>query len=52
MPLTNVTKVQNWGHHHPPGIGVQFTAVENDLENKLFTLLKSDKIKDSDRQVN
>ena len=47
-----VTKVQNWGYHHPPGIGVQFRNIESDFENDLFPLLKSDKNKDRDRQVN
>jgi hypothetical protein len=47
-----VARLQNWGHHRPPGIGVQFKSVENNLESHLFALLKSDKTKDRDRQVN
>lgn len=47
-----VAKVQSWGYHHPPGIGVQFERVESDFESNLFTFLKSDKTKDRDRQVN
>ena len=46
-----VARVQNWGYHRPPGIGVQFRNIENNFESNLFTILKSDKTKDRDRMV-
>jgi hypothetical protein len=46
-----VSRIQGWGQHLPPGIGVMFRQVGQELENNLFALLKSDKDKDHDRLV-
>jgi hypothetical protein len=44
-----VARIQGWGQHRPPGIGVKFVQMVEELEGNLFALLRSDKIKDRDR---
>lgn len=46
-----VSRIQRWGGRTPPGIGVRFKNMSQQLEIFLFTLLKSDKDKDRDRIV-
>lgn len=46
-----VARIQEWGHHRPPGIGVAFRRMGEDLESKLVPLLRIDKTKDHDRLV-
>jgi len=46
-----VARIQEWGYHRPPGIGVAFGQMGEELESKLFHLLRSDKTKDRDRLV-
>jgi len=46
-----VARVQDWGGNSPPGIGVKFMQMDQELELKLFTLLKSAKGNDRDRVV-
>jgi len=46
-----VARIQGWGQHRPPGIGVKFGQMVEELEGNLFALLRSDKIKDRDRLV-
>lgn len=46
-----VARVQGWGQHRPPGIGVKFKRMCPELESNLFALLRSDKDKDRDRLV-
>ncbi len=41
--------IQTWGHRHFPGIGVRFEAIDYELENALFQLLKHDRSIDRDR---
>lgn len=44
-----VARIQDWGKNSPPGIGVKFSQMDDELELKLFTLLKSAKDRDRDR---
>lgn len=44
-----VVRLQRWGERHPPGIGMQFKEADQDLEQSLSTLLKSDRDTDHDR---
>jgi hypothetical protein len=46
-----VARVQVWGERRPPGIGVQFKQLGQELERSLFALLRSDKDNDRDRLV-
>jgi hypothetical protein len=46
-----VARVQHWGEHRPPGIGVEFVTVSPELETNLRELLHSGKDSDHDRQV-
>lgn len=46
-----VARIQGWGQHRPPGIGVTFRHMGQELESNLFALLRSDKDKDRDRLV-
>lgn len=46
-----VARIQEWGHHRPPGIGVTFGQMGEELESKLVPLLRSDRTKDRDRLV-
>lgn len=46
-----VARVQVWGERRPPGIGAKFRQMDEELENRLFSLLKSDKSKDRDRLI-
>jgi hypothetical protein len=46
-----VARIQEWGHHHPSGIGVMFKNMSQELESDLFALLKSNRHKDHDRLV-
>lgn len=47
----SVARVQDWGQHRPPGIGVRFEHMSQELEDNLLALLRCDKDKDHDRQV-
>ena len=47
-----VMRIQSWGERRPPGIGMQFKLLDQELENNLFALLKNDKDKDRDRLGN
>jgi len=44
-----VVRLQSWGERRPPGMGMQFKRVDQELEHNLFTLIKTDKEKDRDR---
>lgn len=46
-----VVRVQEWGQHRPPGIGVKFKHISQELEDNLIALLRCDKDRDHDRQV-
>jgi hypothetical protein len=46
-----VARIQDWGEHRPPGIGVQFVTVSQELEENLRELLHSSKESDHDRQI-
>lgn len=46
-----VARIQGWGEHRPPGIGLKFGLMCRELENYLQSLLKSDKENDRDRLV-
>ncbi|OGT98175.1 MAG: hypothetical protein A2079_00540 [Geobacteraceae bacterium GWC2_48_7] len=46
-----VARIQGWGERRPSGIGVKFRQMSRELEDFLFTLLKSDKDKDRDRLI-
>jgi hypothetical protein len=46
-----VVRVQECEQHHPPGIGVKFKHVSQELEDNLIALLRCDKDRDHDRQV-
>jgi hypothetical protein len=46
-----VVRVQDWGQHRPPGIGVKFKHISQELEDNLIALLRCDKDRDHDRQV-
>jgi len=46
-----VARVHGWGEHRPPGIGVKFIHVSQELEGNLYALLRSDRDNDRDRQV-
>ena len=47
----NVVRIQDWGERRPPGIGVQFQQMDQELEESLSALLKSDQDKDRARRV-
>jgi hypothetical protein len=46
-----VARIQLWGEHRPPGIGVEFVTVSPELEVNLRGLLLSSKDSDHDRQI-
>jgi hypothetical protein len=46
-----VVRIQNWGEHRPPGIGVELVTVSQELEENLRELLHSSKESDHDRQI-
>lgn len=46
-----VARIQLWGDHRPPGIGVEFTDFSQDLETSLRALLRSTRDSDHDRQI-
>lgn len=46
-----VRRIQRWGEHRPPGIGVEFVAVTQELEMNLRELLNSSRESDHDRQI-
>ena len=46
-----VARIQLWGEHRPPGIGVEFATVSPELEVNLGELLHSSKDSDHDRQI-
>ena len=46
-----VARIQGWGEHRPPGIGVKYVQMGEELEINLLALLRIDKIKDRDRLV-
>jgi hypothetical protein len=46
-----VARIQLWGAHRPPGIGVSFVELAPELEKSLRGLLQSSKDSDHDRQV-
>jgi hypothetical protein len=46
-----VARIQHWGQHCPPGIGLEFKHIGQEFENYLFALLKSKKDKDRDRLI-
>jgi hypothetical protein len=46
-----VARIQLWGEHRPPGIGVEFVDVSPELEEGLRGLLQSNKDSDHDRQI-
>jgi len=46
-----VARVQLWGEHRPPGMGVEFVTVSQELEMNLRELLHSTKDSDHDRQI-
>ena len=46
-----VARIQHWGKHRPPGIGVEFMTVAPELEINLGELLHSSKDSDHDRQI-
>ena len=48
---TAVARIQLWGEHRPPGIGVEFVTVSPELEASLRELLHSSKDSDHDRQI-
>ena len=45
----SIVRIQRWGEHRPPGIGVQFKQIGEQFAAILFALLKSDKDKGRDR---
>ena len=46
-----VVRIQLWGEHRPPGIGVEFAEVTPELEESLRGLLQCSKDSDHDRQI-
>jgi hypothetical protein len=46
-----VTRIQRWGQRRPPGIGVKFRYMGEELTNNLNSLLKSSKDQDRDRMT-
>ena len=46
-----VARIQLWGEHRPPGVGVEFVAVAPALETSLRALLQSNRDSDHDRQI-
>lgn len=46
-----VRRIQRWGEHRPPGIGVEFVTVTAEFEKNLRELLHSSKESDHDRQI-
>ncbi|GFO55720.1 hypothetical protein GMSM_27270 [Geomonas sp. Red276] len=46
-----VARVQLWGEHRPPGIGVEFAAPGPELEEALRSLLRSERDNDYDRII-
>jgi hypothetical protein len=46
-----VARIQFWGEHRPPGIGVEFVTVSPELEINLRELLLCSKDSDHDRQI-
>jgi len=46
-----VARIQLWGEHRPPGIGVEFAQVAPGLEESLRGLLQCSKDSDHDRQI-
>ena len=46
-----VARIQSWGQRRPPGIGVKFKLIDQELDSNLFALLRSKKDKDRDRLV-
>ncbi len=46
-----VARIQLWGQHRPPGIGVKFLTVSQELDGNLSALLRSNKNSDHDRQI-
>lgn len=46
-----VARIQGWGEHRPPGIGLRFGPMGRELESYLQSLLKSDKENDRDRRL-
>ena len=46
-----VTRVQLWGEHRPPGVGVGFVASNPELQTGLHDLLHSNRGSDHDRQI-
>jgi hypothetical protein len=46
-----VRRVQLWGAHRPPGIGVEFVCPPPLLKESLYTLLRSDSQTDRDRLI-
>ena len=46
-----VARIQLWGAHRPPGIGVEFAEVTPGLEESLRGLLQCSKDSDHDRQI-
>ena len=46
-----VARIQLWGEHRPPGVGVEFVTVSPELEANLRELLHSSKDSDHDRQI-
>ena len=46
-----VARVQLWGQHRPPGVGVHFATLSPELESHLGKLLHSNRDSDHDRQI-
>lgn len=46
-----VARIQLWGEHRPPGIGVEFVAATPEFEESLCGLLQCSKDSDHDRQI-
>ena len=47
-----VVRLQRWGERRPPGMGMQFKQMDQELEQNLSALIRSDKDKDYDRLGN
>ena len=48
---SRVARVQHWGAHRPPGIGVEFLSQSPELETNLHAFLRSDRHLDRDRLI-
>ncbi|WP_246329735.1 PilZ domain-containing protein [Geomonas limicola] len=46
-----VRRIQCWGEHRPPGVGVEFVTVTQELEMNLRELLNISRESDHDRQI-